>query len=1021
MGKRNVVLTTMSLFLLLVLILPASAAAWVPTSPLAPQDSQASDLPFDPSQVVLESRNSFLSILGGLGVNNGHLSANLNSWGLAFTPYMDGQARPEAQVGLHLSQVRLGTDVLYEASRDGGALPERMEEANRAGYRRSAGITEVYLALDFGVEQLFILSRPLQGTGDLVLTQELSTSLVPQPGEVEAEQVEFALAGGEKLTYGPSIVRDAAGREAPVAIWVGAGEARLTVAGEWLANATYPVIIDPLLGTGEINISNAGGSHQETPVVAVSDSDVTDEHRYLVVWADNRNGDWDIYGQFVKGNGDLHTLVLLVGNDDYNQLDPAIAFDGYNSKYVLTWEDTRNQTTQGVDVYFRTFDWEGVNFSTAVQVSQSTAQQDQFDPTVASTQNGWGMIAWTDCQQDGSGDIYARRVLITGSPSGNEFAVDSDGGVAETSPAIAQDTGGRYVIAYHDSGDIKIKAFDLSGNSVGTVHSLSPLTGTDKNPDIAYNAVDGKLEIVWERGDPDICQNSLIYGRWIKWNSSLPTPDYELAASTVLLSPSCAGTIMPSRTTPRVTYASSVNEYLVVWRVGTSGIEALQVSNAGDPVGSIWTVSPTVGDFWERSVPAAIYNPERADYLVVWQWKKFDDGAYQNDVYGRRMDTSQIVDPGTYDAFDPSVAYNSDDNEYLVVWVRYKGGNHEIVGRRISSTGSLLGTVDICTSSSSCTTTAVRRVPDVAYSSLYGGRYLVIWEVESSGNIRAREVYADGTTPRGAVDVCYSATDHQKPKLAFDPTGGRYLAVWEVNMSGDWDIYGAFITPQENNFPSVSCLTSAIASESGATEFSPDVAANPYAVDPSPGVLYRFFVVWERYDTQNIRGRFLSSGQNMGSIIDVIDTTATQAAPSVTLNAVQDPNNRRYLVVSCHKDSVYCFYDGAVVDETAGYISPAFAIHSSQANPPRIGVRDGIFHVLWQLRSPDGVKTRTVSPSGSQEEAARLIFGTEPVGLDYSAAIACGPGHCFIVRIVTGNAVVKGHAVCSKSPQFRPD
>ena len=83
--------------------------------------------------------------------------------------------------------------------------------------------------------------------------------------------------------------------------------------------------------------------------------------------------------------------------------------------------------------------------------------------------------------------------------------------------------------------------------------------------------------------------------------------------------------------------------------------------------------------------PAVAYNSTDNEYLVVWYGDDDDagtvvDGEYE--IYGQRVDAATGVEIGpemrlsdmgpdgdpAYDAYNPAVAYNSTDNEYLVVW-----------------------------------------------------------------------------------------------------------------------------------------------------------------------------------------------------------------------------------------------------------------------------------------------------------------------------------------------------------------
>jgi phosphoribosylformylglycinamidine (FGAM) synthase PurS component len=83
---------------------------------------------------------------------------------------------------------------------------------------------------------------------------------------------------------------------------------------------------------------------------------------YLVVWVDDRNGSWDIYGARITPAGTvLDTNGIPICTNVFTQTSPAIAFDGTN--YVIIWEDNRNGSW---DIYGAAVDLNGTvvsNFS----------------------------------------------------------------------------------------------------------------------------------------------------------------------------------------------------------------------------------------------------------------------------------------------------------------------------------------------------------------------------------------------------------------------------------------------------------------------------------------------------------------------------------------------------------------------------------------------------------------------------------------------------------------------------------
>ncbi len=72
---------------------------------------------------------------------------------------------------------------------------------------------------------------------------------------------------------------------------------------------------------------------------------------YLVVWEDYRNGHSDIYGQFVKGNGDLKGDNFPIISRPGHQFWPRLDFDKSHGKFLIVfedWKDPENGDIRGV-------------------------------------------------------------------------------------------------------------------------------------------------------------------------------------------------------------------------------------------------------------------------------------------------------------------------------------------------------------------------------------------------------------------------------------------------------------------------------------------------------------------------------------------------------------------------------------------------------------------------------------------------------------------------------------------------
>jgi len=238
---------------------------------------------------------------------------------------------------------------------------------------------------------------------------------------------------------------------------------------------------------------------------------------------------------------------------------------------------------------------------------------------------------------------------------------------------------------------------------------------------------------------------------------------------------------------------------------------------------------------FDACTPAVAYNSARNEYLVVWSADDNAGGQVDGEfeIFFQRVDAATGAElPGNdvritgmgppsdpaFDAYTPAVAYNSTDNEYLVVWWGDDDsdglveGEAEIFGQRLGSTGAMLGE-QLCISDMGGTGDPEfdAQLPAVAYNST-NNEYLVVWSgddnvgglVNDEFEIFVQRLDAATGAPLGYNDLRisdmggtgdwrYSAFS---PEVAYNSTDNRYLVVWEGDdnvdglVDGEYEIFG---------------------------------------------------------------------------------------------------------------------------------------------------------------------------------------------------------------------------------------
>jgi hypothetical protein len=218
-------------------------------------------------------------------------------------------------------------------------------------------------------------------------------------------------------------------------------------------------------------------------------------------------------------------------------------------------------------------------------------------------------------------------------------------------------------------------------------------------------------------------------------------------------------------------------------------------------------------------LPALAYNNTDNEYLVVWfgddNTPPLTDG--QQEIFGQRLDAAtgtqvgandfRISDMGpdgdsSYGAFSPAVAYNSINNQYLVVWygddstAPLVDEEFEIFGQRLNAaTGAQVGANDfrISDMGPEGSISYDASSPTVAYNRT-NNEYLVVWQGDDNApplvdeefeifgqrlnaatgaqvganDFRISDMGPDGDVKYGVLDLA----------LAYNGANNEYLVVW---------------------------------------------------------------------------------------------------------------------------------------------------------------------------------------------------------------------------------------------------
>lgn len=180
-------------------------------------------------------------------------------------------------------------------------------------------------------EQSFVLDAPL-GTGALELRLSLRTELLSR--EQRESELVFEQPGLGVVSYGEAVAIDSRGERASLALALEDGEIVLRVPAEYLAQASYPMIVDPVLRTFAVDTS---ANDTVDPDVAY---DATHQV-WLVVGREIVSAtDSDI--RCLRFSGDGTTLLDTVYAESSSALahSPSVADNATHACFLVVWGET---------------------------------------------------------------------------------------------------------------------------------------------------------------------------------------------------------------------------------------------------------------------------------------------------------------------------------------------------------------------------------------------------------------------------------------------------------------------------------------------------------------------------------------------------------------------------------------------------------------------------------------------------------------------------------------------------------
>ncbi len=276
---------------------------------------------------------------------------------------------------------------------------------------------------------------------------------------------------------------------------------------------------------GEFQVNSNPSLRAYTPHVSMNSNG-----DFVVAWTsyDSYYGDYYITGQRFAADGTplgSELDVTSVTSSVWNSM-PAVAQDA-DGDFVVVWNSDRLGTD---DIFGQRFSSSGAPLGSEFQVNSYTTN-DQWNPTVAMADNGDFVIAWDSRFQDGSSSgVFGQQFASDGTPSGEEFQINTDTLGWQAHASISMDADGNFVVVWESDdfpgGGIFGQSFIADGTPVGGEFQVNEhTTHSQWGSSVSMNA-GGDFVVSWTSDYQDGCDYG-IFGR--QFNSAQQSPD-ELTA-----------------------------------------------------------------------------------------------------------------------------------------------------------------------------------------------------------------------------------------------------------------------------------------------------------------------------------------------------------------------------------------------------------------------------------------------------------------------------------------------------------
>lgn len=251
--------------------------------------------------------------------------------GMTFVPAL-GDAAPERQPwSLRLRSIARGDNLLVDAASAPTAPVAAVDERRLECHRGE--VIERYDVRPDGVELSYVFAERPAGEGDLVVRSDVTTPAMASPTGDGGYRFVDPRWGGVQLGAVTGIAAD--GERCAGTMQFADGVLSLTLPASFVADAAYPLVLDPLIGTAFPVALPIADSNVEVAYEGVTNN-------YLVVWQRGVAGSArEIYGQrFTSAGAPNGAPFAIAGGALVDPTNPTVcATSAQGGRFVVAWQE----------------------------------------------------------------------------------------------------------------------------------------------------------------------------------------------------------------------------------------------------------------------------------------------------------------------------------------------------------------------------------------------------------------------------------------------------------------------------------------------------------------------------------------------------------------------------------------------------------------------------------------------------------------------------------------------------------